>query len=94
MMLETKIHPLDTLPLSPSDRVFLEKTLDMLPDESVSDYDFEEVVSTPSGRKTYRYWEDARSTWPLSENPDWLHPIPSRQHVLDFMKEVSEWLTS
>lgn len=93
-------NAIDKLPLTNNDRNWLEKTLDMLSDEPVTDYDAAEVLSQGRGYTVYSMWEDAR-TVPLIRYADHrpaktldsfgpFDPIPSRQHVLDALAEAAE----
>lgn len=93
-------NAINTLPLSKTDRIWIEQTLDLLPDEPVTDYDLPEFDATVGGRRVAGYWEAARST-PVIRYADHrpaktldsfgpFDPIPSRQHVLDALAEAAE----
>ncbi len=96
----TTTHPLYRLPLGERDRAYLQKTLDRLWDDPVSDYDLAaKIIAHPYGLNVYRQWESARTT-PLVRYADHrpaktleefgtFDPIPSRQQVLDALEEAA-----
>lgn len=96
----TKTNPLDVLPLPARDKKFLAKTLDMLPDgnEGVSEYDFEEYVSSPRGYETWRYWKEARTTpvvWFPNrqttltlEDVGCFDPVPTYDEVMEALEQA------
>lgn len=101
-MLETKTNPLDTLPIGPRDRAWMEDALEKLWDDPVPESEFDEALAGPYGREVCAAWEGLRSV-PLVRYPDHrrakyiedfghFDPIPSRQNVMDALEEAArEW---